>query len=305
MTGLDRLVVIGGPTGTGKSDLAMDVAQRLDGEIVNADSMQLYRDMDIGTAKLAPADRRGIPHHLLDVLDISERASVATYQQHARATIADILRRGRTPVLVGGSGLYIAAVVDPIEFPGTDPAVRAALEMELAAVGPAVLYERLRTLDPIAADRVEPANGRRLVRALEVITLTGGPFAATLPAHGPPMFDAVLVCLDRHTEDLDLRLAHRVRQMLATGFLDEVARLETRGLRTAVTASLALGYRQLLGVLDGTTDLATAESDTVRATRRFVRRQRSWFRRDQRMLRFDAAADDLVDRVVAGVSRTV
>jgi tRNA dimethylallyltransferase len=295
---LGRLVVVAGPTGTGKSDLALDLAERLDGEVVNADSMQLYRGMDIGTAKLAPEQRRGITHHLLDVLDISQRASVAAYQDHAREAIEDILCRGRTPVLVGGSGLYVSAVIDRIEFPGTDPAVRAALEAELVELGTAVLFHRLAGLDPAAAGAIEPANGRRIVRALEVIAVTGRPFTATLPIPGPPLYDAVLMCLDRETAVLDERLDRRVRAMVTAGFLDEVAVLGAQGLRDGVTASRALGYPQMLSVLDGVLDLDAAIIETVRLTRRFVRRQRSWFGRDRRLLPLDAGARDLTARAV-------
>ena len=300
----DRLIVLGGPTGTGKSDLALALAGRWNGEIVNADSMQLYRGMDIGTAKVPVGERRGIPHHLLDVLSVTERASVAAYQQQARSAIEDVLRRGRTPILVGGSGLYISAVIDAIEFPGTDPAVRAALEAELAQTGPAPLFDRLRAADPMAAAAIEPANGRRIVRALEVMAVTGRPFTATLPRPGPPRYDAVLICLDRDTAELDARLDQRVRAMVQAGLLDEVAALDDVGLRAGVTASRALGYPQMLAVLDGVLDLPTAIEDTVRLTRRFVRRQRSWFRRDGRMTQLDAAADDLVEQVLAVAGQT-
>jgi tRNA dimethylallyltransferase len=296
---IDRLIVLAGPTGTGKSDLGLDLAGRLDGEIVNADSMQLYRGMDIGTAKVPPADRRGIPHHLLDVLSITERASVAAYQQQARRLIDDILSRGRTPILVGGSGLYISAVVDRIEFPGTDPAVRAELEAELAHAGPAPLFQRLLAADPQAAAAIEPANGRRIVRALEVMAVTGRPFTATMPTPGPPLYSAVLVCLDRDTAALDVRLERRVHTMVDAGFVDEVAALDAIGLRAGVTASRALGYPQMLAVLDGLMELPAAAAETVRLTRRFVRRQRSWFRRDHRMTQLDAGADDLLGEVVA------
>ena len=298
-----RLIVVAGPTGTGKSDLALDLAGQLDGEIVNADSMQLYRGMDIGTAKLPVGERQGIPHHLLDVLHVTERASVAAYQQQARRIIEDILARHRTPILVGGSGLYISAVIDRIEFPGTEPAVRAALEAELAQAGPAVLFARLAAADPAAAAAIEPGNGRRIVRALEVMAVTGRPFTATLPVPGPPLYDALLVCLDRETAELDDRLDRRVRAMVADGLLDEVAALDAVGLRTGVTASRALGYPQMLAVLDGRQDLPSAIDETVRLTRRFVRRQRSWFRRDRRMTQVDAGAPDVLAAVTALADR--
>ncbi len=298
-----NLVVVAGPTGSGKSDLALDLAERLDGEIINADSMQLYRGMDIGTAKLSPALRRGIPHHLLDVLDISERASVAAYQRQARRLVEDVRARGRTPLLVGGSGLYISSVIDNIEFPGTDQQVRTALEAELAQNGPAPLFERLRTLDPVAAAAIEPANGRRLVRALEVMAVTGRPFSATMPIPGPPRYDAVLVCLDRETQALDDRLERRVTAMVEAGFLDEVRRLDELGLRDGVTASRALGYPQMLAVLDGSADVDTAAAETVRLTRRFVRRQRSWFGRDRRMQRLNAGSPDVVGQLAELANR--
>lgn len=291
-----RLVVIGGPTGTGKSALALDLAERLDGEIVNADSMQLYRGMDIGTAKVPVDERRGVPHHLLDVLDVTDKASVAAYQRDARAAVEDVLERGRTPILAGGSGLYIQAVVDDIAFPATDAAVRARLEAELAERGADALWSRLAAQDPAAAAVIERRNGRRIVRALEVIEVTGQPFAATFPAPGAPRYDAALICLDRDTAELDPRLAERVHLMMARGLADEVRSLIRRGLRDGFTAWRALGYRQLLRAIDGEIDEATAAEDTIVATRRFVRRQRSWFRRDHRLTWVDAASPNLKER---------
>ncbi len=301
---LDRLIVVAGPTGTGKSDLALDLAERLDGEVVNADSMQLYRGMDIGTAKLAPAERRGVPHHLLDVLDVRQTATVASYQRDARLAVQDILDRGRTPILAGGSGLYIQSVIDDIDFPATDPRVRGALEGEMQRRGIGVLFARLQDLDPAAALAIGPANGRKIVRALEVIELTGRPFTATLPKWGRPRYDAVQLRLDRPNADLDDRLERRVRAMVDAGFLDEVRALDAAGLREGVTASRALGYAQLLAVLDGDSDLERAIVATAAATRRFVRRQRSWFRRDHRMVDLDAGAPGLVQRAMAALART-
>jgi tRNA dimethylallyltransferase len=294
--GIGRLVVISGPTGTGKSDLALELAERVDGEVVNADSMQLYRGMDIGTAKLAPAERRGVPHHLLDVLDVTEKASVAAYQRDARRLVEQILARGRTPLLTGGSGLYIQAVIDDIAFPATDSVVRARLEDELSQRGPDVLWTRLAALDPAAADAIDRRNGRRIVRALEVIEVTGQPFTATFPKPGAPRYDAALICLDRDTAELDERLAGRVHAMMRRGLMAEVRALADRGLRRGVTAWRALGYRQMLSVLDGERSEQDAVIDTIVATRRFVRRQRSWFRRDARLTWLDAAQPDLVDR---------
>ncbi len=294
----DRLVVVAGPTGTGKSDLGLDLAQRLDGEIVNADSMQLYQGMDIGTAKVPPDRRRGVPHHLLDVLDVRQTASVAAYQRQARAVVDDIRARGHAAIVVGGSGLYVQAILDEIDFPATDPEVRARLQAELDEFGIAALFHRLQTADPASAGVIEPGNGRRIVRALEVIEITGRPFTASLPRPGPPRYDALLVRLDRDSSELDARLEGRVRSMVATGFLDEVRELEAAGIRDGLTASRALGYRQMLAVLDGNLDSEQAIIDTTVATRRFVRRQRSWFRRDTRMVDVDAGAPDALDRVL-------
>jgi tRNA dimethylallyltransferase len=286
---MTRLVAVVGPTATGKSDLALDLAEALDGEVVNADAMQLYRGMDVGTAKLSVPERRGIPHHQLDVLDVTEAASVAVYQREARAVIERLLAAGRTPVLVGGSGLYVQAVVDELEFPGTDPQVRERLETELARVGAPTLHRRLAEVDPVAAEAVLPSNGRRIVRALEVVELTGRPFSANLPGTRPPRYDAVLLGVDRDTAELDERVALRVDRMLRDGLVEETRALVERGLRKGRTASRALGYQQVLASFDGEYDLVTAAEETVRRTRRFVRRQRSWFRRDRRIHWLDGA----------------
>lgn len=301
-----RLIVIAGPTATGKTELALSVAERLadraggsSAEIVNADSMQLYRGMDIGTAKTPPQERRGVPHRLFDMLDVTETASVAAYQRDARAAIADVLAHGRVPLLVGGSGLYIQAVVDDIAFPPTDPDVRADLERQLAEGGAARLFARLASADPAAAAVIEPRNERRIIRALEVIELTGRPFSATMPRPGRPRFDARLVRVDRPTDQLDDRIERRVRAMVDQGFLDEVRALDARGLRRGVTASRALGYAQMLAVLDGAADLQSAVLATAAATRRYVRRQRSWFARDHRLIDVDPGDPTAVERVLA------
>ena len=286
---MTQVVAVVGPTATGKSALAIALAQHLGGEIVNADSMQLYCGMDIGTAKLTDAERGGVPHHLLDIWDVTQTASVAEYQERTRACIDELLARDVTPVLVGGSGLYIRAVLGPISFPGTDPALRAALEAELATLGSQALHARLAAADPPAAAALSPMNGRKIVRALEVIGLTGGPFTAALPSYDDALYDAVQIGLDLDTEVLDARLEHRIAAMYDAGFEAEVRRLDAAGLRDGVTASRALGYAQLLAVIDGTLTLDAARSDTARATRRFVRRQRSWFRRDPRISWLDAA----------------
>ncbi|SDC47010.1 tRNA (adenosine(37)-N6)-dimethylallyltransferase MiaA [Actinokineospora iranica] len=296
---MSRPVAVVGPTATGKSDLGVALAERLGGEVVNADAMQLYRGMDIGTAKITEAERRGVPHHLLDVLDVRDTASVAAYQRHARQVIEDLIAHGRTPILVGGSGLYVQAVVDELEFPGTDPAVRARLEAELAEVGTGPLHERLARLDPVAAETVLVGNGRRIVRALEVIELTGRPFSATMPRPGPARYGMALIGIDREPAELDTRVDLRVERMFAAGLVDEVRALADQGLREGRTASRALGYQQVLAALDTDHDFAAAAAETARATRRFVRRQRSWFRRDRRVTWLDASREDLVDAALA------
>ena len=288
-----RAIAIVGPTATGKSALAIALAEELGGEVVNADAMQLYRGMDIGTAKVTEEERKGVPHHLLDVLDVTETASVAAYQRHARAIIEDLLDAGRIPILTGGSGLYVRAVLDDLDFPGTDPDIRARLEQELTETSAQHLHERLAKLDPAAAAAILPSNGRRVVRALEVIELTGRPFSATMPRPGPARYDTVQLGLDLGTVDLDRRVDRRVDLMFEQGLVDEVRELEKQGLRVGRTASRALGYRQVLDQLDADHDMAAAAAATAQATRRFVRRQRSWFRRDQRIHWLDASDPNL------------
>ncbi len=294
-----RAIAVVGPTAAGKSALAIELARRLDGEVVNADAMQLYRGMDIGTAKLLPGRRRGVRHHLLDILDVTQIASVATYQREARRIIEELLSAGRVPVLAGGSGLYVRAVLDDMDFPGTEPEVRAELEAELAEYGAQALHRRLHQLDPVAAGRIMPSNGRRLVRALEVIRLTGRPFSAALPPLGPARYGAVLIGLDTDPAALDARVDARVDRMFADGLVEEVRQLIPRGLREGRTASRALGYQQVLAALAAGTDPACAAEPTARATRRFVRRQRAWFRRDGRIRWLDAHCGDLLDAALA------
>lgn len=294
------VIAVVGPTAAGKSALSLALAHELGGEVVNADSMQLYRGMDIGTAKLRPEEREGISHHVLDVWDVNQPASVAEYQRLARTAIADVFARGRVPLLVGGSGLYVRAVLEEFEFPGTDPALRARLEAELAEAGPAALYERLRRVDPAAAEAILPSNGRRIVRALEVVTLTGRPVAARLPAPRP-VYRAVQLGVDRDGADLDTRIAARVDRMWAAGFIDEVRALVRCGLRESRTARSALGYQQALAFLAGEITESGARAETIRATRRFVRRQRSWFRRDPRVVWLDSARSDLAKAALAAV----
>ncbi len=277
------IVAVVGATASGKSDLALDLAEALGGEIVNTDAMQVYRGMDIGTAKLPVGRRRGIAHHLLDLLDVTEPATVAEFQQWARAAIADCRSRGVVPVLVGGSALYTRAILDEFEFPGTDAEVRARYDAALAELGAERLHERLAALDPAAAASILPSNARRIVRALEVLEITGRPFAATLPA--PTYVDpaTVQVGVDVDRPALDARIAARVERMWDQGLVEEVRRLADAGLRDGRTANRALGYRQVLAFLAGEISEAEAKEQTITGTRRFARRQDSWFRKDERI----------------------
>jgi tRNA dimethylallyltransferase len=296
-----RVIAIVGPTAAGKSALSIALAHALDAEVINCDSMQFYRGMDIGTAKLSPAEREGVPHHLLDIWPVTETASVAVFQELARDAIEQVAARGRTPMLVGGTGLYLRAVLEDFEFPGTDPDWRARLEAELAQVGPLPLHRRLAELDPAAAAKILPSNGRRIVRALEVIEITGRPFTAALPAP-TPVYASLQLAVDR--TDLDERVERRVEKMWHDGLVDEVRGLIPQGLREGKTASRALGYQQVLAYLDGLCTEEEAYASTVTGTRRFVRRQRSWFRRDPAITWLDGARDDLVEQalqVVKGV----
>ncbi|HSY16043.1 MAG TPA: tRNA (adenosine(37)-N6)-dimethylallyltransferase MiaA [Jatrophihabitantaceae bacterium] len=300
------VLAIVGPTATGKSDLAVALATALDGEVINADSMQLYAGMDVGTAKLMPAERAGIAHHLLDVWPIERSAAVADYQGMARAAIAEIHHRGRLPVLVGGSGLYLRGALDRLDFPGESPEIRAALTAELAELGVAALYRRLAEADPAAAAAILPSNDRRIVRALEVIELTGAAFSARMPPF-ESIYNCFQIGLDR--ADLDERVELRVQQMMAGGLLGEISKLLPAGLRHSPTAGKALGYAQLLRCVDDDGqligDLDEAVAATVRATRRFVRRQRSWFRRDPRIAWQDAASDDLLPMLLRTLGPTL
>jgi tRNA dimethylallyltransferase len=302
------VVSVVGATAAGKSDLAVAIARELGGEVINTDSMQLYLGMDIGTAKLTEAERGGIPHHLLDIWEVTETASVAEYQRLARAEMDRLLAAGRPPVLVGGSGLYVRAAIDEMEFPGTDPELRARLEAELEQVGPAVLHARLAAADPAAAAAILTSNGRRIVRALEVIELTGRPFTASLPSN-TAVYPAVQIGVALPRPELDERITLRVDRMWDAGLLDEVRRLEARGLREGLTASRALGYQQVLAHFAGECTEDEARAETVRATKRFARRQESWFRRDARIHWLDrpAGADpaELLERSLELVHRQV
>ncbi|WP_285248072.1 tRNA (adenosine(37)-N6)-dimethylallyltransferase MiaA [Pseudarthrobacter sp. efr-133-R2A-89] len=278
------VIAVVGPTGSGKSDLAVNLALQLDGEVINADAMQFYRGMDIGTAKISMAERRGVPHHLLDIMDVTQEASVSKFQEQARGVIADIHARGKRAILAGGSGLYVRAALDVLEFPGTDASLRARLEAEHAERGTAELLARLRAVDPASAERL--ADARRIIRALEVHELTGRPFSSFMPRreyHQP----AVQVGLDVDRDVLREGLAVRVHRMVDAGLLAEVGTLDAQGLRTGKTASRALGYAQFLRVLDGALTVADAAEETIVATRQFARRQLTWFRADPRITWLD------------------
>ena len=294
------IVAVVGATATGKSDLALELAARLGGEVVNADAMQLYRGMDIGTAKLPPPARRGIPHHQLDVLEVTDEASVAAYQAASRADIEGIRARGRRPVLVGGSGLYVRAALDRLQIPPTDPEVRRRLEARATASGGDVMHARLRDLDPGAAEQIPPSNVRRVVRALEVVELTGRPFSASMPSR-ELVAPAVLLGLRLDRDVLDRRIDKRVDHMWDAGLRGETEQLLERGLRDGFTASRAIGYSQAIAVVDGDLTEEQARLDTAQATRRYARRQESWFRADPRIVWLQADSADLLDEALAAV----
>ena len=279
-----KLIVICGATATGKSDLAVTLAHEIDAEIINADSMQLYKGMDIGTAKITIEERKGVTHHLMDLLDVTQDANVAWYQTQARAKIAEIHSRGKSVVVVGGTGLYIKAILDELNFPDTDPAVREALEQEIAELGAHVLFERLEKLDPAAALAIDRANTRRIVRALEVIEITGKPFTANLPRKDSELYPTARqfgLVMDR--ESLSERISDRVDRMYAAGLVAEVDECIKAGITTARTAQLALGYAQVIAMRRGDLTLEAAIEETKRATRQYARRQETWFSRDARI----------------------
>ncbi|WP_373281565.1 tRNA (adenosine(37)-N6)-dimethylallyltransferase MiaA [Microtetraspora fusca] len=296
------VIAVVGATAAGKSDLAVDLALRLGGDVINTDSMQLYRGMDIGTAKLTVSERRGVPHHLLDIWPVTRTASVAEYQGLVRPLIDRLRSADRAVVLAGGSGLYVRAALDDLEFPGTDPAIRERLEKELAEIGPAPLHERLTRQDPVAAAQILPSNGRRIVRALEVIELSGRPFSATMPSYDS-VYDSVQIGVEVPRPILDERIALRVDRMWNAGLVEEVRRLAELGLAEGRTASRALGYAQVLRFLEGEWTEEQARDETIRATRRFARRQESWFRRDPRVVWLPFDAPDLTDRALALIRR--
>lgn len=291
-----RPIAVVGPTASGKSALGIALAHALDGEVVNVDSMQLYRGMDIGTAKLRLDEREGLAHHQLDVWDVTEAASVARYQKDAIADVEDIISRGKTPILVGGSMLYVQSLVDDWQFPPTDPAVRAKYETRLAEIGVAALHAELAVVDPDAAAIIEDADPRRTVRALEVIELTGQPFAASQPPiNKPPRWGLVLLGLRTTSDWLNPRIEQRTKQMFEDGLVAEVEQLRSQGLVADSTAGRAIGYAQVLAAMAGEYSWEEAVERTITGTRRYVRRQRAWFNRDQRIHWLDAAGDTLSD----------
>jgi tRNA dimethylallyltransferase len=288
------LVVIAGATATGKSDLAVELAKKIGGEIVNADSMQLYRGMDIGTAKLTQDERRGIPHHLLDLVDVSTDVNVAWYQEQARSVIDQLLAKGIPAIVVGGTGFYIKAILDDLNFPDTDPAVREKLTMEAEKIGGEALHTRLGILDPAAAAAIPRENVRRVIRALEVIEITGKPFTANLPRENSTKYpDAHQFGLTMDRELLDFRVDKRVDLMFEKGLIAEVEHLIEQGLLAGKTARAALGYAQVISMLAGDISQDQAISDTKLATRQYIRRQETWFRRDQRISWLEADSNRL------------
>ena len=297
-----RVVVICGATATGKSSLAVDLALKLNAEIINADSMQLYKGMDIGTAKISVEDRQGVPHHMLDLLEINEDANVAWYQERARSTITQIHAQGRDVIIVGGTGLYIKAILDELNFPDTDPLVRAELELEFTTKGIAPLFERLQKLDPAAALAIDKANSRRVIRALEVIKITGKPFTANLPREASSRYpDARQFGLVMDREELSTRISQRVDLMWEQGFVAEVERLMAAGITSGVTAQRALGYLQIIAFLEGKVSEEEAREETKRATRQYARRQETWFSRDDRIT-WISPTQDPFERVLSSLN---
>jgi tRNA dimethylallyltransferase len=283
-----KLIAVVGPTGSGKSDLGLSIVEQIfaaggNAEIINSDSMQFYRGMDIGTAKLSFAERRGVQHHLLDWLEITDESTAAEYQAVARPLIEDLQSKGITPILVGGSMLYVAAVLNNFEFPARDADLRLQLEADLEEFGPHEMHRRLKELDPIAASRIIPQNGRRSVRAIEIVTLTGEPFAAALPEE-PENWQPVLeIGVNGPREDLVQRLESRVNKMWQQGLVQEAESLIPFGIRDGKTSSRAIGYSQALAQIDGELSEQEAIADTVRLTQKYARRQMSWFKRDERI----------------------
>ena len=301
-----KLIAVVGATGTGKSELAIGIAERISklglrAEIVNADAMQLYRGMDIGTAKLSIGERKGIVHHLIDVLEISQESTAAEYQKLSRAKILELQQSGVIPILVGGSMLYVASCLNNFEFPERDQQLRAQLELELKQHGPLHMHRKLAELDELAASRIIPENGRRIVRALEIVMITGEPFAAALPEKTDSWQPVLEFGLRMEREDLLPRLEQRVMRMWDQGLVDEVASLISAGIRDSKTASVAIGYAQALGEIDGELTREEAIASTVSLTQRYARRQVSWFKRDERIQWLDALDSAVLDRAMAAV----
>lgn len=299
-----ELLCVVGPTGSGKSNLAINIALELaksgiKAEIVNADSMQFYKGMDIGTAKVPVDERFGIKHHMLDWIEIAEENTAARYQIEARKVISDLRAEGTLPIVVGGSMLYIAALINTFEFPGRDEALRAQLEQDLIDLGPVAMHKRLELLDETAASRIEPQNGRRIVRALEIVMITGEPFAASLPDQFESFLPVLEIGLNSAREHLVERLAERVRGMWALGLVEEVRSLESKGIRDSKTASQAIGYSQALASIDGRLTEEEAIAETILLTQRYARRQMSWFRRDPRINWFDYQDENLLEEVMS------
>jgi tRNA dimethylallyltransferase len=303
-----KLIAIVGSTGTGKSELAIRIAETLreegqEAEIINADAMQLYKGMDIGTAKLPLAERRGIEHHLIDVLEVTQESTAAEYQKIARAKILEIQSRGAMPILVGGSMLYVAAVLNNFEFPVRDKDLRARLEQELLELGPNAMHQKLVELDASAASRIDPENGRRIVRALEIVTLTGEPFAAALPDEIESWQEVLEIGLRMDREILVAKLEERVRGMWEKGMVEETKDLISKGLRESVTAGYAIGYAQALAQLDGELSQEQAIESTTKLTQKYARRQMSWFKRDTRINWLDALDPDVASLAIALVRK--
>jgi tRNA dimethylallyltransferase len=301
---MTKLIAVVGPTGAGKSALAIEIALHIvakggQSEIINCDSMQFYRGMDVGTAKLTLEERRGIKHHLFDFLEITDESTAAEYQQIARRLILDLQAQGITPILVGGSMLYVAAVLNRFEFPARDEALRARLEQELIDLGPHEMHRRLTQIDPVAASRIIPENGRRSVRAIEIVTLTGEPFAAALPEVPEDWQPVLEIGINGDREDLRARLETRVHKMWQQGLIEEVIGLEPLGIREGKTSSVAIGYAQALQQIDGALTESEAIADTVRLTQKYARRQMSWFRRDQRIKWLDYQDPESTDKALA------
>lgn len=299
-----RLIAIVGPTGAGKSDLALQIAEHIievggKAEIINSDSMQFYRGMNIGTAKLSLDERNGIKHHLIDWLDITDESTAAEFQNEARPLIESLQSQGIVPILVGGSMLYVAAVLNLFEFPARDETLRAQLEQDLVDVGPHELHRRLQAIDPIAASRIIPENGRRTVRALEIVTLTGEPFAAEIPEDIKDWQPVLEIGINGPRDDLRERLAARVARMWQQGLVAEVRALEAQGIRNGKTSSRAIGYAQALAQIDGEMTEAVAIADTVRLTQKYARRQMSWFRRDKRINWLDYQDSEAQQKAIA------